>query len=88
MDCREYFGYALRGFMERDGNGDCSRGVDGMEVLGQAALVVGEAVGDVQGAGGLRDGDVDGCMARRMARHGFSPGGDYRYREQGVGNRE
>jgi len=59
----EDFGYALRRLVQRDGDGRGSGRVEGVEVLGQAALVVGGGVRDGTRAGGLGYGDVDG--------HGF-----------------
>lgn len=56
----EDLGNALRGLMERDGNGCGSGGVEGVEVLRQAALVVGGGFGDVARAGRFGYGDVDG----------------------------
>ncbi len=63
----EDFGYALRGFVERDGDGCGSSRVKGVEILGKGALVVGGGVLNIAWAGGFRDGDVDG--------HGLPLGG-------------
>jgi len=62
----EDFGDPFLGFVEGDGDGDESGGVEGVEVLGQAALIVGDGVGDVGGAGGFGDSDVEGVHVRTI----------------------
>jgi hypothetical protein len=55
LDRGEDAGDALGRLVERNGDGGSSGGVEGVEILRERALVV----GDVEG-GGLRDGDVYG----------------------------
>jgi hypothetical protein len=56
----EDLGDALRRFMEWDGDGCGSGGVQGVEVLGEGALIIGGRVGHEERAGWFWNGNVDG----------------------------
>ena len=81
----EDLGDALLGFVEGDDDRGRPGGKDGVEVLGERALVVGDGVFYELRAGWLGNGDANsGCGVG----HGCLPLGDYREFGSGQGKRQ